>query len=280
MDKPTKDMGEQIGRRQVRFAFLTTIGSMFFGGVVGALIVMAFVRPESTDLDLPRWAIILSEALILVPLIFVIQRRQLPLMSTFRLQGISPATLRDTLFIGLGVSVLIDELDRLVALLFPLPEGIARGMEFLTFATPFEALLVVGGAVLVAPLVEEVVFRGFFQGQLEEGFRDVTRAVLFSALLFTVLHFNPWWSLQIYLLGMVLGYLAWRTGSIWPSFVVHALNNSLALWFANASEDSISWYAPSGHVSPAWLGGAALITYLGFKSLLVQNPEPLLNDHT
>lgn len=270
----------QSGRRQVRFAFLATIGSMFFGGVMGALIVMAFVRPESPDLDLPRWAIILSEALILVPLIFIIERRQWPLISTFRLQGISPVTLRDTLFIGLGVSVLIDELDRMIALLFPLPDHFVRGMEFLTFATPLEALLVVCGAVLVAPFVEEVVFRGFFQGQLEQGFRDVTRAVLFSALLFTVLHFNPWWSLQIYLLGMVLGYLAWRTGSIWPSFVVHAVNNSLALWFANASEGSFSWYAPGGHVSPIWLGAAALATYLGFRSLVVQNPVPLLSDRT
>ena len=280
MDENNRATDGQTGRQQVRFAFLATIGAMFFGGLLGALIVLAFVQPDDMDLDLPRWAIILSEAFILIPLIFIIRRRQLPLVMTFRLQGISPVTMRDTLLIGLGVSVLIDELDRLVALVFPLPDHIARGMDFLTFATPFEALLVVGGAVLVAPLVEEVVFRGFFQGQLEEGFRDVTRAVLFSALLFTVLHFNPWWSLQIYLLGMVLGYLAWRTGSIWPSFIVHAVNNSLALWFANASEDSTLWYAPSGHVSPLWLGVAALATYLGFKSLLVQNPEPLLSYRT
>ncbi|UCD39237.1 MAG: CPBP family intramembrane metalloprotease [Fidelibacterota bacterium] len=262
----------------MRFAFTATIGSMFFGGFLGAMIVLVLIKPDGVDLDLPRWAIILSEALILVPLIYIIMRRQLPLAATLRLQGVTPVTLRDAVFIGLGVSVLIDELDRLVALLFPLPENIARGMEFLTFTTPFEALLVVGGAVIVAPLVEEVVFRGFFQGQLEAGYRDVTKAVLFSALLFTVLHFNPWWSLQIYLLGMVLGFLAWRTGSIWPCFIVHAVNNSLALWFANVAEGSVSWYAPGGHVSPLWLLAAALITYLGFKSLIFQNPEPIFSD--
>ena len=79
---------------------------------------------------------------------------------------------------------------------------------------------------------------------------------------------------------MVLGYLAWRTGSIWPSFMVHAINNSLSLWFANAAEDSFAWYAPGGHVSPLWLGVAALVTYLGFRSLLVQNPDPIPSDYS
>lgn len=264
----------------MRFAFLATIGSMFFGGFIGAVIVLAFIDPASPDLNLPRWAIVLSESLILLPLVFIIQRRRLPLTATFRLRGVSPGTLRNTVLIGLGVSVLIDELDRLRALLFPLPEHISRGMEFLTFTTGSEVLLVAAGVVVIAPLVEEMVFRGFFQGQLERGYRDATKAVLLSSLLFTVLHFNPWWSLQIYLLGMVLGYLAWRTGSIWPSFVVHAINNSLSLWFANAAEDSFSWYTLGGHVSPLWLGVAALVTYLGFRSLLIQNPEPILSDYS
>ncbi len=271
-------MREYDGRRQVRFAFLATIGSMFFGGFMAAVIMLTLIDPADPDLDLPRWAVVLSECLILVPLVFILQRRRLPLAATFRLRGVSPGTLRDTIFIGLGVAVLIDELDRLVAFIFPLPDYIARGMEFLTFTTPTEALLVAGGLVVIAPLVEELVFRGFFQGQLEQGYRDATKAVLLSSALFMVLHFNPWWSLQIYLLGMVLGYLAWRTGSIWPSFVVHAVNNSLALWFANTAKSSQSWYAPSGHVFVPWLLVAALMAYFGFRSLLLQNPEPLLSD--
>jgi len=279
MDWDIRPTGTRKNRRQVRFAFLATIGSMFFGGFIAAVIVLSLLDPTSPDLDLPRWAIVLSEALILLPLVFILQRRRLPLAATFRLRSVSPITLRDTVLIGLGVTVLIDELDRLAALIFPLPDHIARGMEFLTFTTPSEALLVVVGVVVIAPFVEEIVFRGFFQGQLESGYRDATRAVLFSSLLFMVLHFNPWWALQIYLLGMVLGFLAWRTGSIWPSFVVHAVNNSLALWFANAAEDSVSWYAPTGHVSLPWLLAAALMAYFGFRSLLVQNPEPLLSDN-
>jgi membrane protease YdiL (CAAX protease family) len=278
MDMNNGYIDPNSGRRQVWFAFLVVIGSMVFGGIAGAVIMLALVNPTSPNLDIPRWAIILSEALILLPLSTIVVRRGISLPEAYRLRPVSSTVLRDTVFIGLGVTILVDELDRLVAMVFPLPENIARGMEFLTFSSPVEALLVILGAVLLAPLVEEIVFRGFFQGQLEQGYRDPTKAILFSSLLFTILHFNPWWSLQIYLLGVVLGYLAWRTGSIWPSFVIHAVNNSLALWFANAPEESFAWYAPNGHVFPLWLLAAAAMVYLGFKSLLVKIPEPLLSD--
>ncbi len=279
--RPMMDTPEELeitrGRKQVRFAFVATLGSMLMGGVLGAIIMLAFIDTTGPALDLPRWGIIFSEALILVPLVAFIRRRDLPLIPSLRLEAVDPVTIRDAVLIGVGVSVLMDELDRLVALVFPLPENIAQAMGFLTFNTPTEALLVVGGAVIMAPMVEEIVFRGFFQRQLELGYRDITKAILFSSGLFMVLHFNPWWSLQIYMLGIVLGFLAWRCGSIWPSVVVHGVNNALAVAFANAEEDAVSWYVMGGHVSPLWLLLAGLLVYTGFKSFLAQNQEPLLD---
>ncbi len=270
-----EEMEMTRGRKQVRFAFVATLGSMFMGGALGAILMLAFIDTTGPDLDLPRWGIIFSEGLILVPLIAFLRRRELPLIASLRLQAVDQVTIRDAALIGVGLSVLMDELDRLVALVFPLPENISQAMGFLTFNNPTEALLVVGGAVIMAPMVEEIVFRGFFQRQLELGYRDITKAILFSSGLFMVLHFNPWWSLQIYMLGMVLGFLAWRSGSIWPSVVVHGVNNGLAVAFANAEEDAFSWYVMGGHVSPLWLFLAGLVLYGGFKSFITQNREPL-----
>jgi len=262
-------------KHQARFAFLATIGSMLFGGIVGVTIVLSFADPASTNLDLPRWAIVLSEALILPPLVFIILRRRLPLNATFRLQSVPFRTLRDALLIGLGITVMIDELYSLLELVFPLPDSIAQSMGFFTFNNGSEALLVILGVVVIGPLVEELVFRGFFQQQLEQVYRNAIVAVLLSSLLFTFLHFNPWWSLQIYILGLVLGYLAWRTGSIWPPIVIHATVNGLAVWFANLPENSFTWYTSRGHVSPVWLAAAAILTYIGFRSLLTYNSKPL-----
>ena len=147
-------------------------------------------------------------------------------------------------------------------------------MDLLVISDLGSALLVIAGAVVLAPVVEEAVFRGFFQGQLEIGYRDATKAVLFSSLLFMLLHFNPWWGMQIYIFGMVLGYLAWRTGSIWPSVTVHGVNNGLALMIANADAGSPEWYLTGKHVAPGWLLVAAFLVYGGFRLLLLENPAP------
>ena len=256
-----------VNRAQVRFAFSATIISMVAGALIGVLIALRLAGPIESTGDLPRWTILLSEAFIPLPLLWLLRRRGLPLVQTLRLRPVAPVVMRDALIIALGVTVLIDELDRLVALLFPLPSNVQQGMSFLQFNTPFEALLIIAGAAVVAPIAEEVVFRGFFQGQLEQGLNDATRAVLYSAGLFMILHFNPWWAIQIYTLGMILGYLVWRTGSVWPAVLLHGVNNLAAIMFANGNDESFAWYTLGGHVSPLWLLVAAIMTYAGLRSL-------------
>jgi len=265
-------------RQRVRFAFLATIGSLLVVFAVGLLAMELFLwlRPsDSVDVDLPRWAILIGEGLIIVPLVFFLRRNRMPLRETLRLEKVSAPTIWAALLIGLGFSVLMDEFDRLIAMVFPMPESVMGSMDILIFANPADALLVIAGAVIMAPVVEEALFRGFLQGQLERGYRDATKAVLFSSLLFMLLHFNPWWGLQIYVFGVVLGYLAWRTGSIWPAIVVHGANNALSLMLANVDADSLEWYVSGEHVSPGWLVAAAGLAYIGFRLLFEVIPIPI-----
>ncbi len=278
MTNLTEDRVTPIDRQRVRFAFLATIGSLLFVFAVGLLVMQLYLwsRPiDPADVNLPRWAILIGEGLIIVPLVFILWRRRMPLRETFRLERVSAPTMWAALAIGLGAAVLIDEVDRLIAMVFPLPESVKGSMDILIFNGPADALLVIAGAAIMAPVVEEAVFRGFLQGQLEQGYRDATKAVLFSSLLFMLLHFNPWWGLQIYLFGMVLGYLAWRTASIWPAIIVHGANNALSLMVANMDEGSLDWYISGDHVSPGWLVAAAGLAYGGFKLLLGETPIPV-----
>ncbi len=265
-------------REQIKFAYLTTLGCMLFGTFLGAIIMVGFVDPDAINLNLPRWGILLSEALIVVPLYYVLRKRNMSLIETLRLKPIHGTTMRDTMALGLGLTIVMDEIDRIIAMVFPLPGDLDSGMNFLLFENSFEAMLVIGGAVIVAPFVEEILFRGFLQRQLEEGYRDITKSILMSSALFMLLHFNPWWALQIYMLGMVLGYLAWRTGSIWPAFIVHLINNGASITFGNLDEGTLSWYNMGDHVSPLWLIFAGGLIYFGFKSFMNQNPEPILEN--
>ena len=82
---------------------------------------------------------------------------------------------------------------------------------------------------VIAPIFEEMVFRGFVYGGFERSVGALP-AVLLSSLLFTVLHgqYNVYELAQIFVLGMVLGLARMRTQSLFTPIVMHAANNALA----------------------------------------------------
>ena len=87
---------------------------------------------------------------------------------------------------------------------------------------------------LLAPLAEEIVFRGGVLRSLlgwdsssAKAFRPWT-AIVISALLFAVAHLNPAQMPHAFLVGLLLGWMYWRTGSILPGMAYHWANNSVA----------------------------------------------------
>ena len=79
---------------------------------------------------------------------------------------------------------------------------------------------------LAAPLAEEVIFRGLIQSRLAHALPGWP-AVVLSALLFALCHGQPVWMGYAFVLGMVLGIMAWRTGSILPSILTHIVFNAI-----------------------------------------------------
>ena len=94
-------------------------------------------------------------------------------------------------------------------------------------------LFIVG--VVLAPLVEEIFFRGF----LFQGFRQrygwVT-GLLISSAIFAAAHLDPVSFIPTFVLGLVLGYVYHRSNSVWPGITLHFLVNSfglLTIYFAS-----------------------------------------------
>jgi membrane protease YdiL (CAAX protease family) len=80
---------------------------------------------------------------------------------------------------------------------------------------------------IMAPVVEELLFRGAIQGHmLRIGYSPIL-AICLSALVFGIVHFNPAQSFFAFLLGLVFGWLYYRTGSVIPGMVAHAINNTV-----------------------------------------------------
>ncbi|MFW6132876.1 MAG: type II CAAX prenyl endopeptidase Rce1 family protein [Planctomycetota bacterium] len=89
------------------------------------------------------------------------------------------------------------------------------------------AVLVVSFCVIPA-IVEEIAFRGLLQHWLHTAVRPITALLLASAL-FALLHFSVVSSWYLFAVGMLLGALRWRTGSLYPSMLVHFLHNLVVL---------------------------------------------------
>jgi len=89
---------------------------------------------------------------------------------------------------------------------------------------------------LLAPLVEEGVFRGAILRALLKWNQNHWLCIAISAALFGLSHFNPAQTPHAFLAGLLLGWMYYRTGSIVPGVVVHWVNNSVAYAMYNISK--------------------------------------------
>src|SRR6266516_2338674 len=81
-------------------------------------------------------------------------------------------------------------------------------------------------AVFVAPFCEEVFFRGFFFPGLRQSM-PVGWAIVLSSFFFAVAHADPGSFAVLFIIGLALAFLRWRTNSIWPGMILHFINNGL-----------------------------------------------------
>ena len=82
---------------------------------------------------------------------------------------------------------------------------------------------------LLAPLSEEIVFRGaILRSMLRSPQLTPWVAISISAVFFALIHMNPAQMPHAFLIGLLLGWMYWRTGSILPGVAYHWANNSVA----------------------------------------------------
>lgn len=121
------------------------------------------------------------------------------------------------------------------------PEGSQDTLT--TLGTGRSSTLLLGGGaavILLAPLAEEIFFRGFFYRAMRNRFSTAS-AVTISALLFGSIHYTGPETLSLLpilaVLGAVFCLLYEWTGSLYPAIALHVLNN--ALTFGASSEGSV-----------------------------------------
>ena len=98
-------------------------------------------------------------------------------------------------------------------------------------------------ALAITPAIcEEMFFRGVLQKHLIGTMKNKHIAILLTAFIFSAIHLQFSGLLPRFILGAVLGYLFYTSGSLWTSIVAHATNNALvvsAAYFGGASATEI-----------------------------------------
>ncbi len=170
-----------------------------------------------------------SFAVIGLALSVVRYREPLSTLGFVRTSGFRPYLFAAGMWL-IGLSMLIVWMQVLIWL----------GVDFLLPPdTAQKALDEAGGSIVITillvgiagPVAEEVFFRGFVLTGLLKRF-GVRRALLFSSLLFGLFHIDPGAIVPTFALGLVLGWVYLKTGSVWPAMFAHGLHNTVAVLIA------------------------------------------------
>ena len=251
-----------------KIAFGIVFISLITAFFTGALVIGAGLsQPDSQQKIYNLFSFVIGQSFMLLPLLYFLIIKKEPILDRLRIRAVNKDIIFYTFLLSIGVVVLSDELDRIVNIIWPAPDYILDLNNLLQPESILGFILLVLAIVVIAPIGEELLFRGFLQQILEQNWNDITRSILVTALVFAVIHMNVYWFIQIYFLGILLGFLAWKTKSVIPSLILHSVNNGLALTFAMTDIDQCSLYIWNGHVAPWHIVFCVGFAIIGFKKI-------------
>ena len=126
-------------------------------------------------------------------------------------------------FISMYVTQIISELISLANVESAMPDMIENP------ASVFEVAITAICVILIGPIAEEIIFRGFILNVLSR--HNAWFAVIVSAFMFALYHCNIEQGVSAFILGTFLGITVIKTGSIWISSLLHIINNLTAFLF-------------------------------------------------
>ncbi len=236
--KPAKSQYKRGALIVVAFALWTAIG--FYGaqflvvGVLWALQQMGvdFSLVNETIFNTVLAAVVYVTALVIViggPWVVKQQRTTkqdvgLHRLPTWAELGLAPAGLI-VYFITSGL------VTYLITLLVPgFDAGQAQDVGFEQLVLRQDYLLAFFTLVIVAPIAEETLFRGYLYGKLKK-YSPRWIAIIVTSILFGLAHGQWNVAIDTFVLSVFLCILRDITGSLWPSIMLHMLKNGIAYYF-------------------------------------------------
>ena len=136
-----------------------------------------------------------------------------------------------SVILTLAVIIVLEPLNELVTRLLPMPEQMQQLFNEL-FSPTFPAFLT---AVIAAPILEEMIFRGVILEGFLRNYNPV-KAILIVNLMFGLAHLNVWQFVGAFMVGIFISWVYWKTRSLSLAILIHMVNNMvsyLAIYFSS-----------------------------------------------
>ena len=160
-------------------------------------------------------------------LIYGYKRAHTRITELFPIRRFNPLLLIPMITFILGAQLFLGQINQTVNQWIPAPPWF---MEL--FDKIFNNKLGWWGAflkvVVVAPIIEESIFRGIIMHGLMRNYPKIV-AIFISALFFALFHLNPWQFPATFLLGLLVGWIMVITRNLFACILGHAINNLLVL---------------------------------------------------
>jgi len=189
--------------------------------------------------------------LVFLPTLLIIKIGRLSFKEVLSLKFTRASNYLLILLASIPIFILVTLLSQIINIIYPFPEQYLENFQNLYFLEGRTFLYSLFIIALLPGIVEEVMFRGYFIKAFRE--KGIWNSIVISAILFAILHLDIFRFVPVAILGVWMGYLLVKSGSIFLPILAHTANNSLALFIARygegipgieliISDDMVAWW--------------------------------------
>lgn len=196
------------------------------------------------------------------------------LRSTYRIHGASVACYAGAILLGLGSWAIAHEAF-VFADAFGIgglgEEQVSNARQMISKMREASPLLLLAVFALTPAVIEELCFRGYLFSALQDALTP-RRTILVTAVLFGLFHVLTGSALLVErfipstIMGLIIGWVAYRSGSVLPGMVIHFVHNgllNLVMYYADKLTFLGEGFDNQAHLPPVWLATAGTIVAAG-----------------
>ncbi|MGM0379626.1 MAG: CPBP family glutamic-type intramembrane protease [Bacillota bacterium] len=193
--------------------------------VLGVLFITVGGYIQSKNLDL---GIIVTEyGILLLPVIIFAKYKNIDLKKSLRLNSISFKTILKLIFLGIFLVPIIGFGNLIITAILARFDLIVQ-LDMPVAQNTYELIKYIFLIAISAGICEEIFFRGMILNAYENE-TNKSFAIVISAILFGIFHFNIQNLLGPILIGLIFGYLVFATNSVFSAIIGHIMNNFIAV---------------------------------------------------